>query len=247
MLLKKQSTKKLFIKARNTVEKNKNAKKLFIRTQKPYKKHSLVSEREGEVIMRDTHIFLRKQAGAVLLLVLTLSFVSCQSSEENTYLEYGQVKWGMMPEEVLELLEVSSENIVTQDVAENVEYYLLENIEFGGEKTSQLALNFMDTAGAVELVEIYAYYPENTDMEKVKKEMKRIYGDSIPEVYEYGRSSISPEQIQEDVIKESETEAKRFILTVTIWRCIRKWQMGKGSNLRSRIHLPTFPKERIML
>ena len=96
--------------------------------------------------MRDTHIFLRKQAGAVLLLVLTLSFVSCQSSEENTYLEYGQVKWGMMPEEVLELLEVSSENIVTQDVAENVEYYLLENIEFGGEKTSQLALNFMDTA-----------------------------------------------------------------------------------------------------
>ena len=46
--------------------------------------------------MRDTHIFLRKQAGAVLLLVLTLSFVSCQSSEENTYLEYGQVKWGMM-------------------------------------------------------------------------------------------------------------------------------------------------------
>ena len=156
MLLKKQSTKKLFIKARNTVEKNKNAKKLFIRTQKPYKKHSLVSEREGEVIMRDTHIFLRKQAGAVLLLVLTLSFVSCQSSEENTYLEYGQVKWGMMPEEVLELLEVSSENIVTQDVAENVEYYLLENIEFGGEKTSQLALNFMDTAGAVELVEIYA-------------------------------------------------------------------------------------------
>lgn len=155
--------------------------------------------------MRDTHIFLRKQAGAVLLLVLTLSFVSCQSSEENTYLEYGQVKWGMMPEEVLELLEVSSENIVTQDVAENVEYYLLENIEFGGEKTSQLALNFMDTAGAVGLVEIYAYYPENTDMEKVKKEMKRIYGDSIPEVYEYGRSSISPEQIQEDVIKESET------------------------------------------
>ena len=205
MLLKKQSTKKLFIKARNTVEKNKNAKKLFIRTQKPYKKHSLVSEREGEGIMRDTHIFLRKQAGAVLLLVLTLSFVSCQSSEENTYLEYGQVKWGMMPEEVLELLEVSSENIVTQDVAENVEYYLLENIEFGGEKTSQLALNFMDTAGAVGLVEIYAYYPENTDMEKVKKEMKRIYGDSIPEVYEYGRSSISPEQIQEDVIKESET------------------------------------------
>lgn len=35
--------------------------------------------------------------------------------------------------------------------------------------------------------------------------MKRIYGDSIPEIYEYRRSSISPEQIQEDVIKESET------------------------------------------
>lgn len=161
--------------------------------------------------MRDIHIFLRKQAGAVLLLIFALSFASCQSSEENTYLEYGQIKWGMMPEEVLELLEVSPEDIVAQDVAEGVEYYLLENIEFCGEKTSQLALNFMDlgyqedAAGAVGLVDIYAYYSENTDMEKVKKEMKRIYGDSIPEIYEYGRSSISPEQIQEDVIKESET------------------------------------------
>ena len=141
-------------------------------------------------------------------------------------------------------------------------------------------------------------------MEKVKKEMKRIYGDSIPEVYEYGRSSISPEQIQEDVIKESET--------VKVWvvrNCLRFWKKkpsanienceipspmemqeetwerfrenarlvtgewvnlpgeggkavhfdgynlavykkvadGKGSNLRSRIHLPTFPQERIML
>ena len=186
-----------------------------------------------------------------------------------------------------------------------MEYYLLENIEFGGEKTSQLALIFMDTAGAVGLVGRFTLTIQKIRIwEKVKKEMKRIYGDSIPEVYEYGRSSISPEQIQEDVIKESETvkvwggpnclrfwkkkpsgqnrelrfpspmemqeetwerfrenarlvtgewvnllerEAKRFILTVTIWRCIRKWQMGKGSNLRSRIHLPTFPQERIML
>ena len=161
--------------------------------------------------IRSINIFLRKQVWAVLLLILALSFVSCQSSEENTYLEYGQIKWGMMPEEVLELLEVSLKDIVTQDVAEGVEYYLLENVEFCGEKTSQLALNFMDlgyqedAAEAVGLVDIYAYYPENTDMEKVKKEMKRIYGDSIPEIYEYRRSSISPEQIQEDVIKESET------------------------------------------
>lgn len=125
--------------------------------------------------IRSINIFLRKQVWAVLLLILALSFVSCQSSEENTYLEYGQIKWGMMPEEVLELLEVSLKDIVTQDVAEGVEYYLLENVEFCGEKTSQLALNFMDlgyqedAAEAVGLVDIYAYYPENTDMEKVKK------------------------------------------------------------------------------
>lgn len=121
------------------------------------------------------------------------------------------MKWGMSPEKVFELLEVSSEDIVTQEVTESGEYYLLKNVDFCGEKTSQIALNFLklgyqeDTVENDFFFEIYAYYPEDTDMEKVKKEMERIYGDSIPEIYEYGRSSIAPDQIQEDVIKESET------------------------------------------
>lgn len=44
---------------------------------------------------------------------------------------------------VFELLEVSSEDIVTQEVTESGEYYLLKNVDFCGEKTSQIALNFL--------------------------------------------------------------------------------------------------------
>lgn len=154
---------------------------------------------------------LKKQVWVVLLFTFALSFLSCQDLEENTYLEYGQVKWGMPPEEVLELLEVPKENVVTRDAVEGVEYYLLENVEFCGEKASQMALNFMNLGYQEEvgelggLVEIYAYYPEDADMKKIEKEMKKIYGDSIAEIYEYGRSSISLNQIQEERIKESET------------------------------------------
>lgn len=157
---------------------------------------------------------LKKQVWVVLLFTFALSFLSCQDLEENTYLEYGQVKWGMPPEEVLELLEVPKENVVTRDAVEGVEYYLLENVEFCGEKASQMALNFMNLGYQEEagelggLVEIYAYYPEDADMKKIEKEMKKIYGDSIAEIYEYGRSSISPNQIQEETWAQFKENAR---------------------------------------
>ena len=157
---------------------------------------------------------LKKQVWVVLLFAFALSFLFCQNSEENTYLEYGQVKWGMPPEEVLELLEVPKENVVTRNAVEGVEYYLLENVEFCGEKASQMALNFMnleyqEEAGELGgLVEIYAYYPEDADMKKIEKEMKKIYGDSIAEIYEYGRSSISPNQIQEETWAQFKENAR---------------------------------------
>ena len=157
---------------------------------------------------------LKKQVWVVLLFAFALSFLSCQDLEENTYLEYGQVKWGMPPEEVLELLEVPKENVVTRDAVEGVEYYLLENVEFCGEKASQMALNFMNLGYQEEagelggLVEIYAYYPEDADMKKIEKEMKKIYGDSIAEIYEYGRSSISPNQIQEETWAQFKENAR---------------------------------------
>lgn len=157
---------------------------------------------------------LKKQVWVVLLFTFALSFLSCQDLEENTYLEYGQVKWGMPPEEILELLEVPKENVVSRDAVEGVEYYLLENVEFCGEKVSQMALNFMNLGYQKEagelggLVEIYAYYPEDADMKKIEKEMKKIYGDSIAEIYEYGRSSISPNQIQEETWAQFKENAR---------------------------------------
>lgn len=156
----------------------------------------------------------RDKEWVVLLFTFALSFLSCQDLEENTYLEYGQVKWGMPPEEILELLEVPKENVVSRDAVEGVEYYLLENVEFCGEKASQMALNFMNLGYQKEagelggLVEIYAYYPEDADMKKIEKEMKKIYGDSIAEIYEYGRSSISPNQIQEETWAQFKENAR---------------------------------------
>lgn len=157
------------------------------------------------------NIFSHSKAWAVLLIIIPLSFLSCQSPEENTYLEYGELKWGMTSKQVLEFLEVSSEDIITQDQSEGREYYLVQNVEFCGAKTSRMALNFMDigypqnTTGIRGLISLYAYYPENTDMEKAKKEMEKIYGDSISEIYEYSQNPISPDLIQEDILKESET------------------------------------------
>lgn len=198
---------------------------------------------------------LKKQVWVVLLFTFALSFLSCQDLEENTYLEYGQVKWGMPPEEVLELLEVPKENVVTRDAVEGVEYYLLENVEFCGEKASQMALNFMnlgyqEEAGELgDLVEIYAYYPEDADMKKIEKEMKKIYGDSIAEIYEYGRSSISPNQIQEETWAQFKENAR---LVTGEWVNL-PGEGGKTVHFDAynlavyKKKIPTFPKERIML
>lgn len=87
--------------------------------------------------------FSKKPVWIILFLITAFLFLSCQSAEKNTYLEYGQMKWGMSPEKVFELLEVSSEDIVMQEVTESGEYYLLKNVDFCGEKTSQIALNFL--------------------------------------------------------------------------------------------------------
>lgn len=198
---------------------------------------------------------LKKQVWVVLLFTFALSFLSCQDLEENTYLEYGQVKWGMPPEEVLELLEVPKENVVTRDAVEGVEYYLLENVEFCGEKASQMALNFMNLGYQEEagelggLVEIYAYYPEDADMKKIEKEMKKIYGDSIAEIYEYGRSSISPNQIQEETWAQFKENAR---LVTGEWVNL-PGEGGKTVHFDAynlavyKKKIPTFPKERIML
>lgn len=198
---------------------------------------------------------LKKQVWVVLLFTFALSFLSCQDLEENTYLEYGQVKWGMPPEEVLELLEVPKENVVTRDAVEGVEYYLLENVEFCGEKASQMALNFMNLGYQKEagelggLVEIYAYYPEDADMKKIEKEMKKIYGDSIAEIYEYGRSSISPNQIQEETWAQFKENAR---LVTGEWVNL-PGEGGKTVHFDAynlavyKKKIPTFPKERIML
>lgn len=198
---------------------------------------------------------LKKQVWVVLLFTFALSFLSCQDLEENTYLEYGQVKWGMPPEEVLELLEVPKENVVTRDAVEGVEYYLLENVEFCGEKASQMALNFMNLGYQEEagelggLVEIYAYYPEDADMKKIEKEMKKIYGDSIAEIYEYGRSSISPNQIKEETWAQFKENAR---LVTGEWVNL-PGEGGKTVHFDAynlavyKKKIPTFPKERIML
>lgn len=198
---------------------------------------------------------LKKQVWVVLLFTFALSFLSCQDLEENTYLEYGQVKWGMPPEEVLELLEVPKENVVTRDAVEGVEYYLLENVEFCGEKASQMALNFMNLGYQEEvgelggLVEIYAYYPEDADMKKIEKEMKKIYGDSIAEIYEYGRSSISPNQILEETWAQFKENAR---LVTGEWVNL-PGEGGKTVHFDAynlavyKKKIPTFPKERIML
>lgn len=161
----------------------------------------------------------------------------------------------MPPEEVLELLEVPKENVVTRDAVEGVEYYLLENVEFCGEKASQMALNFMNLGYQEEagelggLVEIYAYYPEDADMKKIEKEMKKIYGDSIAEIYEYGRSSISPNQIQEETWAQFKENAR---LVTGEWVNL-PGEGGKTVHFDAynlavyKKKIPTFPKERIML
>lgn len=144
------------------------------------------------------------------------SLTSCQSAKPDAYLNYPDLEWGMTPEEVFESMEIREENIENHDIADRTESYRLTDVELFGEEPSTLVMNFMDMTysedfpyGGEEgakrgLVEILAYYPEDADMDGVMTQMKKVYGNPLPEIYEF-EPGINRQGLREEPTKESDT------------------------------------------
>lgn len=152
----------------------------------------------------------------LIVLCFVLSMGACTSSEPNTYLEYPGLAWGMSPEEVLEIFDIQEEDIVRHSVSMRSESYLLSDVEFFGEKSFRLVFNFLDLTyspdfpeggeegGDCRLLNIRVYYPDDADMDKVFKNMKQAYGETVPEVYEYETTPIYRDSLREEPTEESD-------------------------------------------
>lgn len=163
---------------------------------------------------------MKKKNALVSVIICFVFFLGgCNFSHNDRYLEYPGLEWGMLPEEVLDQLNIREENVSLHDTAPRTESYVFNDIDMFGEEASQVICNFLDTTytedypdGGEEgadcgLAEIRVFYSDDADMEKVFTEMNRVFGDTNPEIYEYGPGIITPDQVSlnEKPTRESES------------------------------------------
>lgn len=117
-------------------------------------------------------------------LMTAVLLCSCGSKEEDKKLEFPKTTWDMSMAEVKEAWNVPEENVKNYD---EDTVYVIEGSELFGEKTDQINFQFhdMDLDGNPELMQVLVTYPKDADMEQVRQEMQKVYGEPDPDVKFY--------------------------------------------------------------
>lgn len=160
---------------------------------------------------------MRKRVLSMVLIMTAAIFLTfCSFRQPDPCLNYPGLTWGMTPEEVLEVLEIPEENIADIDTSSRSESYRIRDMEMFGEEIDQMVLNFIDMTytedfpyGGEEgadcgLVDIRIFYRVDTDMERVFRKIKSIYGENVPEVYEYATNVMDFKSLREEPTEESD-------------------------------------------
>lgn len=122
----------------------------------------------------------------IILVFVTLLLCSCGTSKNTAYLEFPQTTWGMSAQEVLDAYGITKEDTAAYEEGERNTYFMLKDQELFGEKTANIAFNFLDLgSGRQELCAVRVFYAEDADMNKVLAKMEKTYGDTIPELTSY--------------------------------------------------------------
>lgn len=134
------------------------------------------------------------------LICFCITFLFSCSNENNVNYEFPKTRWNMEQIELLQLYDIKDEDIILSN-----DYTLIvEGLNVFGEKTSQVCFQFIDPDGKNTLTQIEVSYPDNTDMQKVLKSMKKIYGDVTPALSFFSYYNIVETEFLEYSCEETE-------------------------------------------
>ena len=148
-----------------------------------------------------------KKGIAVTILSLLLSAVltSCGNEKDNGSLAFPKTSWGMTVEEVLEAYGAAKEDASMWNEGEYGTAFALEGQEIFGEEASRVFFNFMAVGSEPQrLCVVSVEYPDDADMGKVWKEMRKSYGDSVSEITRYQPMTVIPGSLLETHTTEAE-------------------------------------------
>ena len=150
---------------------------------------------------------MKKRVFAItLFLVLTIILCSCGGKEGDGSLEFPKTKWGMTRAEVLEAYDMEREDASEWQDDGYGTTFAVEGQKLFGEETGRIRFEFLDIgSGTQQLCAVSVEYPDDADMNRVLKNMRKEYGDTVPEITMYQPATESPGILVEEHVAESET------------------------------------------
>lgn len=131
---------------------------------------------------------MKKIFSVFVILLTALLFGACSDAKsDNSDLNFPKLNWGMSREEVMEASGIAEEDM--QGYGDEMQYsavYIVEGYEVFGETSDNTRFEMLDLgSGTKGLTAVTVEYPDSADMDHVLGEMKKAYGDTVPEVIRY--------------------------------------------------------------
>lgn len=129
---------------------------------------------------------MKKKIFSCIIYVLAIFICSC-GRNETTSLNFPDLQWGMTPEEAKEALKLQDADISVSDESGRGSAFIVNDFELFGVKSKYTSFQFLDfeDQGNYSFCEAIVQYPDDADMDSVYKEMRKRYGEPLPELTVY--------------------------------------------------------------
>lgn len=153
-----------------------------------------------------------RKISLLFILICIMTFGACGKSDIEKNLEFPKTTWEMTLEEVMEAYGISKDEAALYEEGERSVRIRLDDVELFGQKAQYIFLSFADFSCKEDfeknqekyiLYGVHVLYNENSDMDIVKKELEKAYGDTIPEYYHF--TLLKQDQMRQDAYKESDS------------------------------------------
>lgn len=129
---------------------------------------------------------MKKKICLCIVCLLSIFLCSCGKKEDPS-LNFPGLAWGMTPKEAKEALKLQDEDLDVSEESGRGSAFIVNDFELFGIKTKHTSFQFLDFAdqGNYRFCEVVAQYPDDADMDSVCEELKKRYGEPLPEITLY--------------------------------------------------------------
>ncbi len=130
--------------------------------------------------------------------------------DDKRFMTFPGLEWGMTAEEVINALALEDGSYVTPSEPTNLLIQDLR-IQIFGVPNASVNFSFLDpnNDGVYSLDSVRVYFPQDTDMEPIKKELTNLYGDA-DDITEY-RTIWHSDAVNRDILPQSVIEYLEFL------------------------------------